>query len=473
MSSPSLQELTAPVTAVSPTSSTPTFTSTSTNTSMTRSPESHRHSSSSPRASNTTELFCGQVISPFSEDQSLQLQAQPTIQKRPSVTNDVASQTDNELSGMADEAVQTQSQQQTLKDSLAQPRRKLQEEIECEMLSKDLADRLQPDHRLLPLLVPLPEHKKSTDYVVDLFRVEAAPQLRPRPRLNIEDNSIVDSSDSENVEDKRIESVPTTPVTPSCPEPLSQSPPNTSSSSSYTNTALENTRTRFLARYSHEVINDHKLETISSDPANVTTTTTTTTTVSDDGGLTESITTDTLDLRQKKEELMMRLDKKLVVLRAEQEAVREEGELNEDLGARVSSRLSVLARPAEASKYRLHVEEVGKITSLLLGLSGRLARLENALYGMPNDHTDRKMLESKRDKLVEQLEEAKILKSNIDRRSVNVSAILSKYLTDDEFADYQHFINMKAKLIVEGREIQDKVKLGEEQLAALKEAIDL
>lgn len=83
-----------------------------------------------------------------------------------------------------------------------------------------------------------------------------------------------------------------------------------------------------------------------------------------------------------------------------------------------------------------------------------------------------KILESKRDKLVDQLEEAKILKSNIDKRSVNVSAILVKYLNDEEFADYQHFINMKAKLIVDGREIQDKVKLGEEQLAALKEAID-
>ncbi|KAK0169381.1 hypothetical protein PV327_011609, partial [Microctonus hyperodae] len=82
-----------------------------------------------------------------------------------------------------------------------------------------------------------------------------------------------------------------------------------------------------------------------------------------------------------------------------------------------------------------------------------------------------KCLEGKRDKLLEQLEEAKILKCNIDKRSINVSAILSKYLNDEEFTDYQHFITMKTKLIIDGREIQDKVKLGEEQLAALKEAI--
>jgi len=73
---------------------------------------------------------------------------------------------------------------------------------------------------------------------------------------------------------------------------------------------------------------------------------------------------------------------------------------------------------------------------------------------------------------MDQLEEAKILENNIDKRSKNVSEIVKKYLSNEEFTDYQYFINTKAKLILVGREIQDKVKLGEEQLAALKEAID-
>lgn len=90
---------------------------------------------------------------------------------------------------------------------------------------------------------------------------------------------------------------------------------------------------------------------------------------------------------------MIRLDKKLVVLRVEQEAVREESEVNEALGTRVASRISALAQPTETSKYRVHVEEVGKITSLLFGLSGRLARAENALYGMPSDHSERVRLQ--------------------------------------------------------------------------------
>ena len=83
------------------------------------------------------------------------------------------------------------------------------------------------------------------------------------------------------------------------------------------------------------------------------------------------------------------------------------------------------------------------------------------------------MLEGKRDKLMEQLEEAKRLKENIDRRSRQVADLLSRYLTEEEFADYSHFVTMKAKLVIDQREIDEKIKLGDEQLAALRETLYL
>lgn len=186
---------------------------------------------------------------------------------------------------------------------------------------------------------------------------------------------------------------------------------------------------------------------------------------------------------------MSRLDRKLEVLRGEQLVVSEECKVNDELGENVENRLTMLARPHESAKFRLHIEEVGKITSLLLGLSGRLARVENALMGMADNHPEKvsaptglerisdkvcplqRILESKRDKLKEQLEEAKKLKESIDRRSISVSNILYKYLSSEEYSDYDHFINMKAKLIMDKREIADKIKLGEEQLVALKETL--
>lgn len=50
--------------------------------------------------------------------------------------------------------------------------------------------------------------------------------------------------------------------------------------------------------------------------------------------------------------------------------------------------------------------------------------------------------------------------------------MLNKYLTEDQYADYDHFIKMKAKLIMDAREIDDKIKLGEEQQKALRETMN-
>ena len=79
----------------------------------------------------------------------------------------------------------------------------------------------------------------------------------------------------------------------------------------------------------------------------------------------------------------------------------------------------------------------------------------------------------KRDKLMEQLDEAKRLKENIDKRSSLVSNFLHRYLNVEQYADYDHFVKMKAKLIMDSREISDKIKLGEEQLHALKNSLYL
>lgn len=72
---------------------------------------------------------------------------------------------------------------------------------------------------------------------------------------------------------------------------------------------------------------------------------------------------------------------------------------------------------------------------------------------------------------MEQLDEAKRLKIDIDRRGKNIATILEKHLTSDEYADYDYFINSKAKLIVDLREITDRIQLNEEQLSVLKETL--
>ena len=48
-----------------------------------------------------------------------------------------------------------------------------------------------------------------------------------------------------------------------------------------------------------------------------------------------------------------------------------------------------------------------------------------------------------------------------------VSKQLGRHLTPPDMADFQHFLSMKAKLLTDTREIDDKICLGEEQVAAL------
>lgn len=82
-------------------------------------------------------------------------------------------------------------------------------------------------------------------------------------------------------------------------------------------------------------------------------------------------------------------------------------------------------------------------------------------------------LKAKRQELQDKLEDAKLLKDGIDRRSKQVSVFLQRSLTGDEYEDYLHFIKMKSKLIVDQQEIDDKLKLGDGQLTALKKSMNL
>ena len=79
---------------------------------------------------------------------------------------------------------------------------------------------------------------------------------------------------------------------------------------------------------------------------------------------------------------------------------------------------------------------------------------------------------AKRDELLEKLDDAKALKEGIDRRSKQVSVILKKQLTEAEYEDYEYFIKLKSKLTMDQQEITDKLKLGEEQLSALRKSMN-
>ncbi|GIY21688.1 protein Shroom3 [Caerostris extrusa] len=287
---------------------------------------------------------------------------------------------------------------------------KTKAELECEQLSLDFIHSYG-DVTLKNLLVPAPNHKTMSDYIEGLLNIELEKNGH-QPR-----NSLSSKNQNDYRDDRR-----------------------TNGSEKYVDGKIKNESIE---------VNDN-----------------------------QNVDND-LELKKKKVNihffplnylrgLVLSIGKKVESLKEEQKNIRAEMIQNELLGKEIANLLQTLAKPNEMEKYLLHVEEMEKIVNLLLSLSGRLARAENILKNMYDSNSEeKKLLEVKRDKLKEQHEDACRLKESIDRRSNQVSTFLHKYFSDNEYANYDRFIKMKTKLIVDIREIDEKINLGEEQLAAL------
>uniref|UniRef100_A0A8C1KWL0 Protein Shroom2-like n=1 Tax=Cyprinus carpio TaxID=7962 RepID=A0A8C1KWL0_CYPCA len=184
---------------------------------------------------------------------------------------------------------------------------------------------------------------------------------------------------------------------------------------------------------------------------------------------------DESDLASRKQELIDSLSKKLQVLKEAQESLQEDVQDNNALGEEVEAIVQGVCKPNELEKFRMFVGDLDKVVNLLLSLSGRLARVENALNSLEEDASleERRTLTEKRKLLIRQHEDAKELKENLDRRERVVYDILASYLSEENMADYEHFVKMKSALIIEQRKLEDKIKLGEEQLNCLMDSLPM
>ncbi|XP_058569538.1 protein Shroom2 isoform X3 [Neofelis nebulosa] len=179
------------------------------------------------------------------------------------------------------------------------------------------------------------------------------------------------------------------------------------------------------------------------------------------------------DLSVKKQELIESISRKLQVLREARESLLEDIRANSALGDEVDAIAKDVCKPNEFDKFRMFIGDLDKVVNLLLSLSGRLARVENALNNLDDTTSpgDRQSLLEKQRVLIQQHEDAKELKENLDRRERIVFDILASYLSEESLADCEHFVKMKSALIIEQRELEDKIHLGEEQLKCLFDSL--
>ncbi|XP_030218229.1 protein Shroom2 isoform X1 [Gadus morhua] len=183
---------------------------------------------------------------------------------------------------------------------------------------------------------------------------------------------------------------------------------------------------------------------------------------------------DQQDLVLKKRALILSLAQKLSVLREARLGLQEELQQNEALGREVEAGVQRLCPPHQLDKFRMFVGDLDKVVSLLLSLAGRLARTEIALgaagEGAP-DTGERRTLEEKRLLLLRQHADALELKANLDRRECVVSRVMEARLDPGALEDYRHHVRMKGALATERRLLDDRLKLGAEQLACLMDSL--
>uniref|UniRef100_A0A3B5K3L6 Shroom family member 1 n=1 Tax=Takifugu rubripes TaxID=31033 RepID=A0A3B5K3L6_TAKRU len=131
--------------------------------------------------------------------------------------------------------------------------------------------------------------------------------------------------------------------------------------------------------------------------------------------------------------------------------------------------------PVELERYNLFIGDLERVVNLLLCLSARLARVQNALSTV-DQHTDaeeKQSLDSRHRLLCKQREDAKDLKVNLDRRENVVSTFLSRQLSAEQLQDYRRFVQTKASLLIRQKDLEEKQRLGEEQLEALSSSLNL
>ncbi|XP_063288309.1 protein Shroom4 isoform X1 [Pelobates fuscus] len=195
--------------------------------------------------------------------------------------------------------------------------------------------------------------------------------------------------------------------------------------------------------------------------------------VQEEGDKATGVVEEEEELTVKKMQLIDSISKKLSVLHEAQNDLQEEIGANTALGCEVGELLKCLCKPNEYDKFRMFIGDLDKVVNLLLSLSGRLARVESVLSSEdPEPSLEEKLsLLEKKKQLTDQLEDAKELKAHVTRREQVVLEVVSRYLNEDQLQDYQHYVKMTSALIVEQRELEDKIRLGEEQLRCLRESL--
>ncbi|XP_038651951.1 protein Shroom1 [Scyliorhinus canicula] len=178
---------------------------------------------------------------------------------------------------------------------------------------------------------------------------------------------------------------------------------------------------------------------------------------------------------EKKKELINTIKCKLQKLQEAKASLNEDVKMNSTLGEDIEAWVNDVCSPNEIEKYKTFIEDLGKVMNLLLCLSSRLVRVESALTKV-NEATDvgeKQSLNERHRTLSRQHEDARGLKEHQDHRERVIFSILTNYLTEEQLQRCRHFVQMKKALLIKQKELEENLKLIEEQLEFLENTLQI
>ena len=157
--------------------------------------------------------------------------------------------------------------------------------------------------------------------------------------------------------------------------------------------------------------------------------------------------------------LLKRIQRMQEISREEESELRLMWNANMQECRQLEDELTKVAKAMEIDKFKLHLVEFGKMVSLLLGLSGRLIKVETALKSLDwSGPEEREELEGRKTKLEHQLEEACALKVAIDKRSSLVGDYIGSYLGQKKQDTFDRVLASRSRIMVRLREAQEQVE---------------
>ena len=131
---------------------------------------------------------------------------------------------------------------------------------------------------------------------------------------------------------------------------------------------------------------------------------------------------------------------------------------NEELGQALRVKCESVMSLKEMEKFNTFLEELEKVTLLVLSIRVRLQKAEEELSCGNLTDMEKESRWSRRDKLVKQLTEAETLKSMSDRRKKNIEQIIQTLLSSDDLDTFSVYINKKEELLIAQRACEDSEK---------------